>query len=76
MSTYLNTIEPKPKHGSNGKYNMFIGKWNGTDYSGDRAGCDIYCAYCNHWNTVEGTNILFSVIGVCKNCGKSLSDKI
>jgi hypothetical protein len=68
---YPNTIEPTPTHGSEGEYRRFFGKWDeNLQYSGDRFGCDVYCGKCNHWNTVEGTNILFSVCGNCKNCGE------
>nr|DAI89639.1 MAG TPA: NUDIX domain protein [Caudoviricetes sp.] len=70
MDTYINTIEPKPKHGQEGQHREFIGYWDKElSYSGDRLGCDIYCSNCNHWSTVKGTNILFSVCGKCKNCG-------
>lgn len=70
---YPNLQIPHPPHGTSGKHRQFIGKWN-TDnltYSGDRLGSDIYCANCNHWNTVKNTNILFSIVGNCKKCGTS-----
>lgn len=70
------TLEDKSKHGQVGEYHMFIGSWNGTDYSGDRGGNDIYCGYCQTWNTVEGTNILFSVVGKCKNCGEPIGSAV
>lgn len=71
MSTFKNTIEPKPKHGDKGEYRMFTGTWNNNlQYSGDRSGCDIYCEYCDHWNTVEGTHLLFQFEN-CKNCNNS-----
>lgn len=69
---YINTIEPKPKHGEQGQHCTFIGAWDkNLQYSGDRLGNDIYCANCNYWSTVKGTGILFSIIGECKNCGTS-----
>lgn len=72
MDTYLNVTEPKPQHGDQGQHREFLGYWREDNtYSGDRLGCDIYCANCNYWSTVKGTNILFSVVGNCKNCGKT-----
>lgn len=76
MKNYFeNTIEPKPKHGSEGEYREFVGKWDSNlTYSGDRFGHDVYCAKCNNWNTVENTSILFKFMS-CKNCGTSFLDK-
>lgn len=75
MDFYENKIEPKPAHGTKGEYREFIGQWSkDLQYSGDRLGCDIYCASCNHWNTVKGTGILFEFMS-CKNCGTSLIKK-
>jgi len=72
MDYYLNTYEPKPEHGEEGKYRQFNGSWEeGLTYTVDRFGRDIYCSGCNHWSTVKGKNILYSVLGNCKNCGKS-----
>lgn len=61
-----------PKHGDRGEYREFIGHWTPElSYTGDKCGRDIYCANCNTWNTVEGTHLLFTVMGNCKNCGTS-----
>ena len=66
----------KPKHGEEGTYREFTGHWTPElTYTGDRSGSDVYCAYCDTWNTVEGTNILFSVIGNCKYCGASFCEE-
>ena len=61
----------KPAHGSSGEHRTFIGKWLGTNYTGDRMGNDVYCAVCDNYSTVEGTNILYSIAGNCKHCGAS-----
>lgn len=75
METFLNTLEPKPKHGTKGEHRIFNGKWDeNLQYSGDREGCDIYCGHCNHWNTVKGTGILFQFMN-CKNCNQSFLKK-
>lgn len=75
MDYFEHTGVEKPKHGQEGEYRMFYGEWVADAnmismpyYTGDRGGCDIYCANCNHWNTVKNTNILYSVVGECKNC--------
>lgn len=70
MDYYLNTQEPKPEHGEQGQNRLFLGEWkDDLTYTGDRQGNDIYCSNCNHWSTVKGTSILFSVVGDCKKCG-------
>jgi len=71
MEYFENTQEPAPAHGAKGPYREFIGAWSeDLIYSGDRMGRDIYCAKCNHWNTVKGTSILFEFMS-CKNCNAS-----
>lgn len=71
LDFYKNTNESKPRHGEQGQHRAFVGVWKGTNYTGDREGRDIYCAFCDYWNTVHGTGILFSVTGNCKVCGAS-----
>lgn len=70
-------MENKPAHGQRGDHREFIGKWDvNIQYSGDREGCDIYCGNCDTWNTVEGTNILYSVVGKCKKCGHPFREPV
>jgi hypothetical protein len=66
LNFYPHSVDIKPKHGAEGQYREFISAEK------DRCGCDIYCSYCDHWNTVLNTNILFSVIGRCKNCNAEI----
>lgn len=81
LDSYPNTDTPTPKHIEKGPYREFHNKssvdfiLNGVSTvafqysSSTRQGCDIYCAHCNHWNTVKGTSILFELTGKCKVCG-------
>ncbi len=70
-------MDNKQEHGQEGKHRVFIGKWDeNLQYSGDREGNDIYCGNCDTWNTVEGTNILFSVVGECKKCCHRFCDPV
>jgi len=80
---FKNEISPKPKHLEKGEYRRFYNQEekvfilpNGEEVivqyaSSAKEGCDIYCASCDHWNTVQGTSFLFSITGPCKNCSKS-----
>lgn len=60
----------QPKHGDRGTYRQFYSKER------DRFGHDLWCACCNTWNTVEGTGVMFSLLGKCKNCGAPFGDRI
>lgn len=83
---YKNRKHPKPKHKASGKHRTFYKMSDKTLVlpNGDEAevkykssgimGCDIYCANCDHWNTMKGESILFSIAGNCKNCNHSFLD--
>lgn len=60
----------QPQHGQRGTFRVF------DDKRAYRQGHDLYCACCNTWNTVEGTSVMFSLLGQCKNCGAPFGDRI